>query len=393
MNVEKIDATLNLLNNLRSNLEKIEEKEITLRFLQNFELNIILLSIYSEKTLKKTKTFINKSIRGQTANLVKNFELSYQKIFNLYFNLIFNIESVLLSIFYNISKEIPEYGHFYDILNYIANNFKIDDQIKVDSIKSRLSDEYNIEIDSILFLLKFFGVFSLNYFNNDYLYKLKKKIVFSHEIDVFKEFLFKEQFNPHKILVYVDRKFTNIAILFELLQKEKEKKLKKKDNLSILKNIEMNEEIKKIQEKIKFFNEKEEILIVREKRDTVIATKLKNIYNYNCQMCKLLKLRAPRFQTKSGNYYCETHHIIFLSQTDGPDNWVDFMEESLLKPMKKKGLDIIENMIVLCPHHHTFLHHYYKNLIFSKDKTGKYFFISRDKKEQYPFYVIDGHYN
>ena len=62
-------------------------------------------------------------------------------------------------------------------------------------------------------------------------------------------------------------------------------------------------------------------------RDTAIAAKAKNIYNYRCQICPAI-LQAP-----SGARYAESHHI---------------------KPIgfPHNGPDILENVLCLCPNCH-----------------------------------------
>ena len=62
-------------------------------------------------------------------------------------------------------------------------------------------------------------------------------------------------------------------------------------------------------------------------RDTVKSSRLKELYNYRCQICELdIKIDKDK-------YYIETHHV---------------------KPLGgvHKGIDNEDNMIVLCPNHH-----------------------------------------
>jgi len=61
-------------------------------------------------------------------------------------------------------------------------------------------------------------------------------------------------------------------------------------------------------------------------RDYVLVCYIKEFYKNTCQIC------GTKLDLGEHEYYCEVHHIQPLSQ-DGPD--------------------ILENMIVLCPNHHT----------------------------------------
>lgn len=64
-------------------------------------------------------------------------------------------------------------------------------------------------------------------------------------------------------------------------------------------------------------------------RNSSMATDLKRLYGFRCQFCGL------RLELKSG-YCCEAHHI---------------------KPLGKPhdGPDIVENLIIVCPNHHSLL--------------------------------------
>lgn len=75
----------------------------------------------------------------------------------------------------------------------------------------------------------------------------------------------------------------------------------------------------------------------RIKRDYKLVQTLKEKYQYKCQICGFT------FKTKAGNYYCEAAHIKPISG-------------------RSKGLDVAENMMVLCPNHHKMLDHGELNL-------------------------------
>jgi len=70
-----------------------------------------------------------------------------------------------------------------------------------------------------------------------------------------------------------------------------------------------------------------DVQIMRIIRDTQAARHLKSLYEYRCQICGF------RIEPKTNQFYAEVHHV----QPLGGGH---------------KGLDIISNMLVLCPNHH-----------------------------------------
>ena len=70
-------------------------------------------------------------------------------------------------------------------------------------------------------------------------------------------------------------------------------------------------------------------------RDMQIVRKLKEKYGFKCQIC------GYQFQMDNGQYYCEAHHII---------------------PISENGSQSEENVIILCANHHR-MFHYAKNTI------------------------------
>jgi predicted restriction endonuclease len=70
-----------------------------------------------------------------------------------------------------------------------------------------------------------------------------------------------------------------------------------------------------------------DVQITRIIRDTQAARDLKSLYEYRCQICGF------RIEPKTNQFYAEVHHVQPLG---GGHN----------------GLDIISNMLVLCPNHH-----------------------------------------
>ncbi|MBW2004382.1 MAG: HNH endonuclease [Deltaproteobacteria bacterium] len=64
-------------------------------------------------------------------------------------------------------------------------------------------------------------------------------------------------------------------------------------------------------------------------RDQLLAESLKSIYDHRCQICGM------NFRIKYDAPFAETHHI---------------------RPLSEHGLDIGENIIVICPNHHRIVH-------------------------------------
>lgn len=64
-------------------------------------------------------------------------------------------------------------------------------------------------------------------------------------------------------------------------------------------------------------------------RDPLLAESLKSVYDHRCQVCGL------NFRIKYDEPFAETHHIHQLS---------------------KGGIDISENIVVVCPNHHRIIH-------------------------------------
>lgn len=77
-------------------------------------------------------------------------------------------------------------------------------------------------------------------------------------------------------------------------------------------------------------------------RDAELAENVKQLAHGFCQLCDK---RAP-FQTESGEWYLESHHIKWLSEG---------------------GFDTLENMVALCPNCHRKMH----SQLFDKSIRGK----------------------
>lgn len=91
-------------------------------------------------------------------------------------------------------------------------------------------------------------------------------------------------------------------------------------------------------------NETVEARTSRIKRYQNLVNKLKNIYDYKCQLCN------DSFSMDNGKEYCEAHHIKELANggTQGP-----------------------ENVIIVCPKHHRMFHYAKKSISIGKLIDGK----------------------
>ncbi len=79
------------------------------------------------------------------------------------------------------------------------------------------------------------------------------------------------------------------------------------------------------------------------KRNLQIVRELKEKYNGKCQIC------GQTFLMDTGEYYCEAHHII---------------------PLTENGNQSPDNVIILCANHHR-MFHYAKNRIIIGELTDK----------------------
>jgi len=64
-------------------------------------------------------------------------------------------------------------------------------------------------------------------------------------------------------------------------------------------------------------------------RDQLLAESLKSVYDHRCQICGM------NFRIKYDEPFAETHHI---------------------RPLSEDGLDVGENIVVICPNHHRIIH-------------------------------------
>jgi hypothetical protein len=86
-------------------------------------------------------------------------------------------------------------------------------------------------------------------------------------------------------------------------------------------------------------------------RSRHLAETLKQLYEYQCQVCDAGSLRRMRIPMAGGRYYCEVHHIDGFAESDASQPAAASQEDATL------SIDRPENLIVVCPFHHMFLHH------------------------------------
>lgn len=107
---------------------------------------------------------------------------------------------------------------------------------------------------------------------------------------------------------------------------------------SEIENLNIISDIQQIEEKYKNATPQVKEIISKRIERGQISHKLKELNGYKCQICEKLGLNPFSFETKKGNNYVETHHIIPVSEQ---------IEGSL-------G---IANLITLCANHHRQLHY------------------------------------
>lgn len=100
------------------------------------------------------------------------------------------------------------------------------------------------------------------------------------------------------------------------------------------------------------------VVVKRIRRSQKLRDLLVNYYNARCQVCDL---DSPFLIPTdiNGRYYVEVHHVKGLAEAYA------LQQGGTLVGMKVNGL---ENLTVLCPHHHATVHHYSPTYQFDRDK-------------------------
>lgn len=112
---------------------------------------------------------------------------------------------------------------------------------------------------------------------------------------------------------------------------------------------------------------KEEIESKRNKRSRRLVALLKEMYNYQCQICGDDSI-IPLIQMENGKYYVEVHHIVPIHHHDR------FNDESEII------LDDYKNAIVVCPQHHKVIHYHLGGFVEVKQIDNKYYFVNGKEK-------------
>ena len=134
---------------------------------------------------------------------------------------------------------------------------------------------------------------------------------------------------------------------------------------------ELNSDIENAMKFEREFSESEEKQVHIIMRNTNLVTRLKKIYGYKCQLCTDNEWMPIKKEDET--FYVEVHHIIPLAEGKDEDS----------------TLDVLKNMIVVCPNHHKMLHYHfggYKQII----KEDNQLFFSNGKGEK--IQIIDNYH-
>jgi hypothetical protein len=128
------------------------------------------------------------------------------------------------------------------------------------------------------------------------------------------------------------------------------------------------ESIKRIQGDLSRSTTKEQKI----QRSQKLAQEMKKLYDYRCQLCdyEVEGKFIPLIEKEDATNYMEVHHIIPVSQFD------EVMDDT------NSTLDTYENVIVVCAHHHRYLHYHdggFEELF--ETENGELSFRSKNKKE------------
>lgn len=107
--------------------------------------------------------------------------------------------------------------------------------------------------------------------------------------------------------------------------------------------------------------------IEQRKRNRKLVDRLKDIYDYKCQLC--CENETFDIIKKDDSRYVEVHHIIPLSEE--LNIYSDDITEIIAGIPEDECLDVLENMIVLCPNHHRYLHYHQGGGFKLKKKDGE----------------------
>ncbi|WP_163328646.1 EVE domain-containing protein [Desulfurobacterium thermolithotrophum] len=112
------------------------------------------------------------------------------------------------------------------------------------------------------------------------------------------------------------------------------------EKMECIQNLSANTltEIRELEEKYKDATPRIKEVVSKRIERGKIAQKIKELNNYECQICKALNKNPKVFKKPDGTYYIETHHLIPVSSLE-------------------KGSLRTSNLITVCPNHHRQLHY------------------------------------
>ncbi|ASS75922.1 hypothetical protein CIG75_13775 [Tumebacillus algifaecis] len=101
-------------------------------------------------------------------------------------------------------------------------------------------------------------------------------------------------------------------------------------------------------------------------RNRALVGKLKELYEYRCQLCDSEK-GYPSIEKEDGTFYVEVHHIIALSHAT----------HNLIPGEFDDQLDTYRNAVVVCPFHHKVLHYHQGGFERLIQQGGDLYFVSK----------------
>lgn len=120
---------------------------------------------------------------------------------------------------------------------------------------------------------------------------------------------------------------------------------------------------------------KEDSIVSRYKRSKELVDRLKQLYNYQCQLCSPVSTNIPQIPMKNGSYYVEVHHI------KGFNEVADVIND------QEAGdyiIDNYKNTITVCVYHHKLLHKHKNEFFYDPNQKS---FVSKDKSIKIPLFL------
>lgn len=130
-------------------------------------------------------------------------------------------------------------------------------------------------------------------------------------------------------------------------------------------NEQLVQELLSLQETLKNGKISKQNLVTRYKRSKKLVDNLKEVYNYECQLCNPSN-PLPTIPMKNNRNYLEVHHIEGFAEVLGENSQTE----------GNFVVDDVNNTICCCVYHHKLLHHYKSKILYSTEKQA---FISEDQ--------------